>query len=57
MVILLTACLKIVAKILLNAHAVHSLRYLIKALSTRHGSWIADESQRIQQAGRLFTQT
>lgn len=46
-VILLTACLKAIAKTLHNARALLGLRFLMQALSMRPESWIADESQRI----------
>lgn len=46
-VILLTACPKIIAKVLHNAHAMFGLRYLMQALCITLRCWTADESQRI----------
>lgn len=45
--ILLTACLKAIAKALHNAHTLLDLRFLMQTLSMRPEKWIVDESQRI----------
>jgi len=53
-VILLTDCLKAIAKTLHNAHALLDLRFLMQALSMRPESWIGDESQRVSQPESLL---